>query len=189
MLIESKAKLRYVSIPPRKMRLVADLVKGMPVEKALGVLNFTPRIAAAHMAKTVKSAAANALSQEGTDRLKPENLVIKNITVDDAPTAKRIRYQSMGRVFRYRKRFCHLTILLEGKLDAPSQAPKKATKSKKAAEEDTDTTTKKAAADTKTSKKAKPKAKPRAKNVSKVRTQAMPKTHVKSTAKPKGDRG
>jgi large subunit ribosomal protein L22 len=111
--VKAIARLRYVSIPPRKMRLVADMVKGLPVEKALDVLNFTPRIAAHHIAKTLKSATANALSQEGTTQLKPESLHVKTITVDSAPMAKRIQFQSMGRVFRIRKRHCHLTIVLE----------------------------------------------------------------------------
>ena len=79
MLVSSSAKLRFVSIPPRKMRLVADMVKGMPVQKALGVLSFSPRIAARHVAKTVKSAAANALSREGTDNLRPEDLMIRHV--------------------------------------------------------------------------------------------------------------
>ena len=69
MLVKATARLKYVSIPPRKMRLVGDMIKGMPVEKALNILNFTPRIAAHHIAKTLKSAAANALSSEGTDHL------------------------------------------------------------------------------------------------------------------------
>ena len=100
-------------------------MKGLPVEKALNILNFTPRIAAHHIAKTLKSATANALSLEGTDHLRPENLLIKKITVDAAPTAKRIRFQSMGRVFRYRKRYCHLTIVLEGETDvAPAEKAK-----------------------------------------------------------------
>ena len=96
MLVKANARLKYVSIPPRKMRLVADVVKGMPVEKALNVLNFSPKIAAHHIAKTLKSAAANALSLEGTDHLKPEDLFVSNIIVDAAPTHKRIRFQSMG---------------------------------------------------------------------------------------------
>jgi large subunit ribosomal protein L22 len=120
MLVQATARLRYLSIPPKKMRLMANLVKGLPVEKALNILNFTPKIAAHHIAKTVKSAAANALSVEGTDHLRPENLLIKKITVDAAPTAKRIRFQSMGRAFRYRKRFCHLTVVLEGETDVTS---------------------------------------------------------------------
>ena len=138
MWVKATARLKYVSIPPRKMRLVANLVKGMPVEKALNVLNFTPRVAAHHIAKTLKSAAANALSLEGTDHLKPEDLVVSNIIVDAAPTAKRIRFQSMGRVFRYKKRFCHLTVMLEGEMEAPE--PKKAATrgKKKAAAEETE---------------------------------------------------
>ena len=75
MLVSSIARAKYLSIPPRKMRLVADNVKGLPVEKALAILNFTPKIAAHHLAKTVRSAAANALSQEGTDHLHPEDLI------------------------------------------------------------------------------------------------------------------
>ncbi|MEW6412188.1 MAG: 50S ribosomal protein L22 [Candidatus Zixiibacteriota bacterium] len=114
MLVKSSAQLRYLSIPPRKMRLVANAVIGMPVEKALNILNFMPKIAAHHLAKTLKSAAANALSKEGTDNLNPEVLTIKSIIVDAAPTAKRIRYRSMGRVYRYRKRFCHLIVNVEG---------------------------------------------------------------------------
>ena len=135
MIVRSTARLRYVSIPPRKMRLVGDMVKGMQVEKALNVLNFTPRIAARHIAKTVKSAAANALSIQGTDHLKPEDLVVTNVIVDAAPTAKRLRFQSMGRVFRIRKRFCHLTIHLEGEADIVQPAAKSA-KTGKSAEGD-----------------------------------------------------
>jgi large subunit ribosomal protein L22 len=128
MIVRSSAKLKFVSIPPRKMRIVGDLVKGLPVEEALNVLNFTPRIAARHIAKTVKSAAANALSIEGTDHLKPEDLTVKNVIVDSAPTAKRLRFQSMGRVFRIRKRYCHLTVQLEGEADTQAQDTRKATK-------------------------------------------------------------
>lgn len=136
MLVQATARLKFLSIPPRKMRIVADLVKGQPVEKALGILNFTPRIAAFHLAKTLKSAVANALSVEGTDHLHPEDLMIKEIYVDEAPSHKRIRFQSMGRVFRIRKRHCHLTVKVEANvdLDARKQAALKG-RGKKAAEE------------------------------------------------------
>lgn len=131
MLVTSTARLRYVSIPPRKMRIVADAVKGMQVEEALGVLNFIPRIAAHHLAKTVKSAAANALSQEGTDRLHPEDLIVKNIMVDPAPSMKRVRFRSMGRVYRIRKRFCHVTVFVEGHTtDEQAKAARGKTKTK-----------------------------------------------------------
>ncbi|RKX24340.1 MAG: 50S ribosomal protein L22 [Candidatus Zixiibacteriota bacterium] len=109
------ARSMFLSIPQRKMRQVAQLVIGLRVEKALDILNFTPKIAAEHIARTLKSAVANKLSVEGTSQLNPEDLSVKRITVDAAPTAKRIRFQSMGRVFRYRKRFCHLSIYLEEK--------------------------------------------------------------------------
>jgi len=144
MLVKATARLRYISIPPRKMRLVASLVKGLPVEKALNILNFTPKIAAHHIAKTVKSAAANALSLEGTDRLKPESLFVKAITVDAAPTAKRIRFQSMGRAFRYRKRYCHLTVRLEGETDVvPTGRVSRMKSKKKESRTSTDTVEKK----------------------------------------------
>ena len=119
MIVRAVAKLKFASIPARKMRMVGDTVKGLPVEKALNILNFTDRAAARHIAKTLKSAAANALSLQGTDHLRPEALTVKNITVDEAPTAKRIRFQSMGRVFRIRKRYCHLTVEVTGVTDVP----------------------------------------------------------------------
>ena len=170
MLVTSKACLKYLSIPPRKMRLVADNVKGMKVEKALAALNFTPKIAALHLAKTVKSAAANALSQEGTDHLHPEDLMIKNIIVDAAPTQKRIRFRSMGRVFRYHKRFCHLTVFVEGHTDVEADQ-KAAVKTKKK-------TVKKDATADSSDKKAAPK-----KKAAKKKTVAKKKTAVKKTAK------
>jgi large subunit ribosomal protein L22 len=107
------AQARYLSIPARKMRRVGALVKGLPVDKALNILNFTPKIAAFHMAKTLSSAIANKLSLEGTSHLDAEHLILSNIVVNEAPTAKRIRYRSMGRVYRIRKRYCHLAIYLD----------------------------------------------------------------------------
>lgn len=153
------------------MRLVANNVKGMPVEKALAVLNFTPKIAAVHLARTVKSAAANALSQEGTDSLHPEDLTIKNIIVDAAPTQKRIRFRSMGRVFRYHKRFCHLTVEVEGQADIDTQkpAPKKKAAVKKTA--------------TKKTAKKKTAAKKTAKKKTAAKKTAVKKTAAKKTAK------
>ncbi len=170
MLVSSKASLKYLSIPPRKMRLVADNVKGMKVEKALAALNFTPKIAAHHLAKTVKSAAANALSQEGTDHLHPEDLVVKNIIVDAAPTQKRIRFRSMGRVFRYHKRFCHLTVFIEGHTDVEAEQKAAVKTKKKVVKKDAKTT------DASDKKAAAPKKKAAKKTVAK-------KTAVKKTAK------
>lgn len=160
MLVKATASLKYLSIPPRKMRLVADMVKNMPVEKALNVLNFTPKIAARHLAKTIKSAAANALSTEGTDHLRPEDLMISDIFVDNAPTAKRIQFQSMGRIFRIRKRHCHLTVKIEGEMDVAEALKAAKKKTKKTDEADSNADMKKTAARKKsTAKKTSAKAK------------------------------
>ena len=151
--ITPTARVKYLSIPPRKMRLVGGLVIGLPVEKALDILNFTPKIAAHHMAKTLKSAVANKLSVEGTAQLDPEFLYVSGIVVNPAPSAKRIQYRSMGRVFRLRKRFCHLDIYLDVDLRKQRAAEElteaKSTKSKPAAKKKTTakkTATKKTAA-------------------------------------------
>jgi large subunit ribosomal protein L22 len=106
------ARLQYSGIPARKMRLVVALIQGKPVEKALNILNFTTRYAAQPLAKAIKSAVANKLSVQGTAHLHPEDLYVKEIAVDGGPALKRIRMQSMGRVFRYKKPFSHVTILL-----------------------------------------------------------------------------
>lgn len=153
MLVKATARLKYLSIPPRKMRLVADMVKKMPVEKALNILNFTPRIAAVHLAKTIKSAAANALSTEGTDRLRPEDLIISDIAVDNAPTAKRIQFQSMGRIFRIRKRHCHLMVQIEGEMDVAETEKTTKKKAKKTDEAEVETKVKKTNAKKKASVK------------------------------------
>ncbi len=168
------------------MRLVANAVKGMPVEKALNTLNFTPKIAAHHLAKTLKSAAANALSKEGTDNLSPENLTVKSIVVDAAPTAKRIRYRSMGRVYRYKKRFCHLIVKVEGQtLEPEVKKPTAAGSTKKQATDKAGAKKKKAAPAkkkaVKTTKKATAKKTGSAKSATKkTATKAKPMTTKKA---------
>jgi len=112
--MQAIARIKYLKVSPRKMRRVAELIKGKPVEEALNILNYTPKMAAHHLAKTVKSAAANAISSVGTGKLKAEDLAVTKVMVDQAPTAKRVRFQSMGRVFRIRKRYCHLMVEVEG---------------------------------------------------------------------------
>ena len=188
MAFQATARLKYVSIPPRKMRLVAKLVKGLPIEKALDILNFTPKIAAHHMAKTLKSAAANALSLEGTDNLKPEDLVVKNIIVDSAPTQKRIRFQSMGRVFRYRKRFSHLTVIVEEQVAPevaePAATPKKVTEKKTAEEEKPAKAKRKTAAKKTAAKKTAAK-----KSVTKRKTASKAKAESKDSEGPAAKSG
>lgn len=133
--MQAKARVKYLKTSPRKMRQVAGLVKGKPVEEALNILNFTSKAAAHHLAKTLKSAAANAISSVGTAKLKAEDLLVSNIMVDQAPTAKRVRFQSMGRVFRLRKRFCHLTVFVEGEPEKETPKPSRLKKAKNAKKE------------------------------------------------------
>jgi large subunit ribosomal protein L22 len=126
--MQAIARVKYLKVSPKKMRLVADLVKDKPVEDALNILNFTPRMAAHHLAKIVKAAASNAIASVGTAKLKAEDLRVTKIMVDSAPTAKRVRFQSMGRVYRLRKRYCHLMVEVEG--EPEPDKPKTRTKKK-----------------------------------------------------------
>ena len=110
--MEAKAKARFVRMSARKVRRVADIIRGKNVEEALNILTFTPKAAASVLEKTLKSATANALSVEGTAKLKAEDLSIKKILVDGGPIMKRIRPMGMGRAYRIRKRTNHITIVV-----------------------------------------------------------------------------
>lgn len=122
--MQARARIKYLRMSPKKMRRVADLIKGKPVEEAMNILNYTPKAAAHHLAKTLKAAASNAISTVGTAKLKAEDLSVSRVYVDSAPTAKRVRFQSMGRVFRIRQRYCHLTIEVEGEPEADTPTKK-----------------------------------------------------------------
>lgn len=110
--MEAKARAKFVRMSARKVRRVADIIRGKNVEDALNILTFTPKAAAVILEKTLKSATANALSEEGTAKLKAEDLRIKTIWVDGGPIMKRIRPMGMGRAYRIRKRTNHITIVV-----------------------------------------------------------------------------
>lgn len=105
------AKLRNVPSSPRKMRYVADMVRGMEVFKALGVLKFSNKEAAARVKKLLRSAIAN---WEQKNERKAENgeLYINTIFVDPAPMLKRLRTAPQGRGYRIRKRSNHVTLFI-----------------------------------------------------------------------------
>jgi large subunit ribosomal protein L22 len=94
-----------IRTPPRKARLVAATVVGLPVTEALTVLAFTPRAAAVDVAKVIKSAAANA---EHNYELNVDDLRVARIEVDGARTIKRFRPRAQGRAFSIFKRTCHM---------------------------------------------------------------------------------
>ncbi len=101
------AKLNGARISAQKVRLVADQVRGMPVEKAEQLLAFSPKKAAHIVKKVLLSAIANAEHNEGADI---DELKIKTITVDEGPTMKRGRARAKGRGTRILKRTSHITV-------------------------------------------------------------------------------
>ncbi len=105
--MEVAAKLRNASISAQKMRLVADQVRGLPVEKALNILEFSPKKAARLIKKVLESAIANAEHNEGADI---DELKVSTIFVDEAATAKRMRPRAKGRGDRILKRSSHVTL-------------------------------------------------------------------------------
>ena len=106
------AKLKNVPSSPRKMRLVADMVRGMEVFKALGVLKFSNKEAAAKVEKLLRSAIAN-WEQKNERKAESGELFVKTIFVDCAPMLKRLRTAPQGRGYRIRKRSNHVTSFVD----------------------------------------------------------------------------
>ena len=106
------AKLNNVPTSPRKMRLVADMVRGMEVFKALGVLKFSNKEAAAKVEKLLRSAIAN-WEQKNDRKAESGELRISEIYVDSAAMLKRLRPAPQGRAYRIRKRSNHVTLFVD----------------------------------------------------------------------------
>jgi len=104
-----KASARYVRIAPRKARLIADQVRGMHIEKARALLQFSPRGAAKDIHKLIDSAAANA---ENNHDLIGDEMRVSSITVDEGPTLRRFRPRAMGRATPINKRTSHIAVAL-----------------------------------------------------------------------------
>ena len=110
------AKLRNVPTSPRKMRLVADMVRGVEVYKALGLLKFSNKEAARRVEKLLRSAIAN-WEQKNERKADAGELYISTIFVDCAPMLKRLRPAPQGRGYRIRKRSNHVTIYVDTKVN------------------------------------------------------------------------
>ncbi len=106
------AKLRNVPTSPRKMRLVADMVRGVEVFKALGILKFSNKEAARRVEKLLRSAIAN-WEQKNDRKADAGELYVSTIFVDCAPMLKRLRPAPQGRGYRIRKRSNHVTIYVD----------------------------------------------------------------------------
>lgn len=104
------AKLMFLRISPRKVRIVADLVRGKQVEDAINVLNYCPRRGARPLAKLLHSAVANA-DQAGD--MDVDSLIVSEVRVDGGPTLRRFIPRGMGRATRMHKRTSHVTVVLK----------------------------------------------------------------------------
>jgi large subunit ribosomal protein L22 len=108
--MESKAVAKHIRISPRKVRIVAENIKGRPVEQAINLLKFTRKKAGGILLKVVKSAVANAARKPGVD---VDTLIVKRIAIDEGPTLKRWRPRAQGRAYRINKRTSHITVVLD----------------------------------------------------------------------------
>ena len=109
-IMEAKATLRYARISARKVKIVADLIRGKNVDEAMAILQFTPKAGAEVLTKLLKSAIANA---ENNNQMVHSKLYVAEIYSNQGPTLKRIRAAAKGSAVRIRKRTSHTTIVLK----------------------------------------------------------------------------
>ena len=111
--MEARAIARYVRIAPRKMCLVADLVRGRKVNEALNILHFSPKRSSLVIEKTIRSALANLMDKEDVRDINVDNAIVTEIRVNEGPTWRRFKPRAMGRATRIRKRTSHLYVTLK----------------------------------------------------------------------------
>ena len=107
---QAVATLKYARISSRKVKIVADLIRGKSAEEALAIVKFTPKASSAIIEKLLKSAIANAENNHG---MKHEKLYVAEIYANQGPTLRRIRPAAKGSAVRMRKRTSHITIVLK----------------------------------------------------------------------------
>jgi large subunit ribosomal protein L22 len=115
------AKLNYLRIAPRKVRLVADLVRGKSVKEVQSILNFTVKKSATPLLKLLNQAVASAINNF---QLNPDNLYISKITVDEGPKYKRWRPRARGQTYEIQKKTSHITIILDEKVKTKNKVKK-----------------------------------------------------------------
>ena len=120
------ATAKWVRVPARKARLVADVVQGMAVDEALTMLSFMPQAAALDVGKVVRSAAANAENNFSLDR---DRLRLVRLEVDGGPIIKRFRPRARGSSYSIFKRTCHLRATVEDNLERSSRSRVRPTRS------------------------------------------------------------
>ncbi len=107
--MQARAVVKHIRISPTKVRIVANVVRGKPVDEALAVLGYTPKRASGVISKAIASAAANAENNHEMDR---DALFVSEIYVDEGPVLKRYRPRQRGQAFPIMKRTSHLTVVL-----------------------------------------------------------------------------
>ena len=164
--MEVKSTYKYARISPFKVREVTREIQGLPVSAALDLLAFTPKKAAFLIAKTLKSAIANA---ENNANLKPDGLVVKEATVGEGPTLKRIMARARGSASQILKRTSHIRIVLSDEIVIETRETRKAKRKaeKKAAKKEGAGEATQNAATVPDEKSAKPKRTPKTKKKSK----------------------
>jgi large subunit ribosomal protein L22 len=111
--MELKASCRYVLHSPRKMRRVADIVRGKDLDEALDILRFVPNRAAYHISRVLRSAQANAFNFKGEEQVDKDHLYVKTIYINEGARYKRIMYRAYGRASRVMKPTCHIHVVLD----------------------------------------------------------------------------
>lgn len=111
--MEAVAKLKNVPTAPRKMRMVADLIRGERVNRALNILKYEPKEGAARLEKLLLSAISNWQAKNEDERLEDADLYVKEIFVDGGRILKRLRPAPQGRAHRIRKRSNHVTLVVD----------------------------------------------------------------------------
>lgn len=122
--MEAVAKLRNVPTSPRKMRLVANLIRGKKVNDALNILKFDSKSGAPKIEKLLLSAIANWQQKNEGERVENANLVVKSIQVDEGKMLKRLRPAPQGRAHRVRKRSNHITLVVDSAAQQEEQLVK-----------------------------------------------------------------
>ena len=121
--MEAVARLNNVPTSPRKMRLVADMIRGESVNRALNVLRFESKVGAARLEKLLLSAVANWQAKNEDVKLEEADLYVKSVMVDSGRILKRLRPAPQGRAHRIRKRSNHVTLIVDNLREPIAQEP------------------------------------------------------------------
>ncbi len=121
--MEARCVARFVRVTPRKMRLVADLVRGKNVNEAINILKFTPRSASSPTMKAIQSAVANYAQLHDATSTEIDSLTVRTIFADEGPTMHRFMPRAQGRATPIKKRMSHLTVIVAVPVVAAVEAP------------------------------------------------------------------